>query len=208
RAGTGKTALVATLGPDVEIIATDSNMRTLLNLKDKFYEERLKAEITPCYDDTPTSAGGFTKAKNRIIQISNEIAQSKYNRKVLAIDSLTTLAEGAMKYVLTSTGKWGIKAPTQPEWGQGITYVEQLINILRGLPIPVIVIAELLGVPAADAPHLLDWSHRLVAMYQFRRSRAIEDEAAKRRGGRDHGALRRGGGPLPPEHEARAPGRA
>jgi cytochrome P450 len=44
-------------------------------------------------------------------------------------------------------------------------------------PIPVIVIAELLGVPAGRAPDLLDWSHRMVAMYQFRRSRQIEDAA-------------------------------
>ncbi|MGL4441037.1 MAG: cytochrome P450 [Bosea sp. (in: a-proteobacteria)] len=45
-------------------------------------------------------------------------------------------------------------------------------------PIPVIVIAELLGVPPERAPDLLRWSHAMVAMYQFRRSRQIEDEAA------------------------------
>ena len=44
-------------------------------------------------------------------------------------------------------------------------------------PIPVIVIAELLGLPANDASLLLDWSHRMVAMYQFGRTRAIEDAA-------------------------------
>ncbi|MDQ0471609.1 cytochrome P450 [Labrys wisconsinensis] len=44
-------------------------------------------------------------------------------------------------------------------------------------PIPVILIAELLGVPAEMAPSLLDWSHRMVAMYQFGRSRAAEDAA-------------------------------
>ena len=44
-------------------------------------------------------------------------------------------------------------------------------------PIPVIVIAELLGVPVEMGPHLLDWSHRMVAMYQFDRSRAAEDAA-------------------------------
>ena len=44
-------------------------------------------------------------------------------------------------------------------------------------PIPVIVIAELLGLPPDDAPLLLDWSHRMVAMYQFNRSRAVEDSA-------------------------------
>jgi cytochrome P450 len=44
-------------------------------------------------------------------------------------------------------------------------------------PIPVIVIAELLGVPPERAPDLLTWSHAMVAMYQFRRSRAEEDAA-------------------------------
>ena len=45
--------------------------------------------------------------------------------------------------------------------------------------IPVIVIAELLGVPAEMAPQLLAWSHAMVAMYQFNRSRAIEDAAVE-----------------------------
>jgi len=44
-------------------------------------------------------------------------------------------------------------------------------------PIPVIVIAELLGLPADDAGLMLDWSHRMVAMYQFGRTRADEDAA-------------------------------
>ncbi len=44
-------------------------------------------------------------------------------------------------------------------------------------PIPVIVIAELLGVPTDMSAQLLDWSHRMVAMYQFNRTRAVEDEA-------------------------------
>ena len=45
--------------------------------------------------------------------------------------------------------------------------------------IPVIVIADLLGVPSEDAPRLLDWSHRMVAMYQFNRTRATEDAAVR-----------------------------
>ncbi len=44
-------------------------------------------------------------------------------------------------------------------------------------PIPVIVIAELLGVPTERAGDLLDWSHKMVAMYQFSRTRAVEDAA-------------------------------
>ena len=44
--------------------------------------------------------------------------------------------------------------------------------------VPVIVIARLLGVPESMAPRLLDWSNRMVAMYQSRRTTEIEDQAA------------------------------
>ena len=46
-------------------------------------------------------------------------------------------------------------------------------------PIPVIVICDLLGVPTEMAQQLLAWSHDMVAMYQARRDRAIEDRAVK-----------------------------
>lgn len=63
-------------------------------------------------------------------------------------------------------------------------------------PIPVIVIAELLGVPADDRERLLDWSHRMVAMYAFNRDRATEDAAVEATLAfsdyiRDHAAERR-----------------
>lgn len=45
-------------------------------------------------------------------------------------------------------------------------------------PLPVIVIARLLGVPEEMAPQLLRWSNDMVAMYQARRDRAVEDAAA------------------------------
>ena len=46
-------------------------------------------------------------------------------------------------------------------------------------PIPVIVICDLLGVPTDMARQLLSWSHDMVAMYQARRDRAVEDAAVK-----------------------------
>lgn len=46
-------------------------------------------------------------------------------------------------------------------------------------PIPVIVICDLLGVPGDMAQQLLAWSHDMVAMYQARRNRAVEDTAVK-----------------------------
>jgi cytochrome P450 len=45
-------------------------------------------------------------------------------------------------------------------------------------PLPVTVICELLGMPVADAPRLLAWSHDIVAMYQARRDPEVEHRAA------------------------------
>ena len=45
-------------------------------------------------------------------------------------------------------------------------------------PIPVAVIADLIGVPREMGLKLVDWSHRMVAMYQFGATRAVEDRAA------------------------------
>ncbi|WP_309086579.1 cytochrome P450 [Chelativorans sp.] len=44
-------------------------------------------------------------------------------------------------------------------------------------PIPITVIAELLGVPTEMGDRLLDWSHRMVAMYMHGRTRAAEESA-------------------------------
>jgi len=49
-------------------------------------------------------------------------------------------------------------------------------------PIPVNVIARLLGVPEEMAPQLLAWSNAMVAMYQARRDRGIEEAAASAAG--------------------------
>lgn len=59
-------------------------------------------------------------------------------------------------------------------------FPEEPFDLIKeyGQPIPVIVICRLLGVPEDMAPKLLAWSNAMVAMYQARRTRAIEDAAA------------------------------
>jgi len=44
-------------------------------------------------------------------------------------------------------------------------------------PIPIFIIADLLGVPTGEGPRLLQWSHDMVAMYQARRDSEIERKA-------------------------------
>jgi cytochrome P450 len=49
-------------------------------------------------------------------------------------------------------------------------------------PIPIAVIADLIGVPREMGPRMLEWSHRMVAMYQFGVTRIVEESAAEAAG--------------------------
>ncbi|WNV75884.1 cytochrome P450 [Geodermatophilus sp. DSM 44513] len=55
------------------------------------------------------------------------------------------------------------------------------VDVVGGLAeqLPVAVIAELLGVPAADRPLLRPWSHAIVRMYEYDRTAAVEDAAER-----------------------------
>lgn len=56
---------------------------------------------------------------------------------------------------------------------------EDSIDLIKAFaaPIPAIIIAEMIGLPAESAPSLLNWSNRMVAMYMFGVSEATERDA-------------------------------
>ncbi len=49
-------------------------------------------------------------------------------------------------------------------------------------PLPITIIAEMLGVPVDMGPQLLDWSHQMVAMYMHGRTRETEETANRAAG--------------------------
>jgi cytochrome P450 len=55
------------------------------------------------------------------------------------------------------------------------------VDVLGGMAeqLPVAVIAELLGVPAADRPLLRPWSNAIVKMYEYGRTTQLEDDAER-----------------------------
>jgi cytochrome P450 len=55
------------------------------------------------------------------------------------------------------------------------------VDVLSGMSeeLPVAVIAELLGVPAADRPLLRPWSNAIVKMYEYGRTTQVEDAAER-----------------------------
>ncbi|MER9444327.1 cytochrome P450 [Mesorhizobium sp. M0340] len=66
------------------------------------------------------------------------------------------------------------------------------VDLLPALaaPLPITIIAEMLGVPVDMGPQLLDWSHRMVAMYMHGRTRETEETA--NRAARDFSIFLRG----------------
>lgn len=62
------------------------------------------------------------------------------------------------------------------ELADGLKPGDDLIEAFAA-PLPVTVICEMLGVPVAMGPQLLDWSHDMVAMYMHGRSRETEQQA-------------------------------
>lgn len=56
---------------------------------------------------------------------------------------------------------------------------EDSVDLIKAFaaPIPAIIIAEMIGLPAESAPSLLNWSNRMVAMYMFGVSEATERDA-------------------------------
>src|SRR5680860_1245246 len=78
-AGTGKTALALTGGARVVIIDCDNGTRTGLTLKDKFFEERQKVEVKPCWEDKPNQATAFQKALAYIEGLCNKGDNLEYD---------------------------------------------------------------------------------------------------------------------------------
>jgi cytochrome P450 len=58
---------------------------------------------------------------------------------------------------------------------------DEPVDFLTGMAesLPVAVIAELLGVPAADRPLLRPWSNAIVKMYEYGRTAQVEDDAER-----------------------------
>jgi len=140
--GSGKTALALTLGKSARVIDLDNGLRTGLTLKDKFESARREVDVRPCWEENPEKAIAFSKARSFISALATECATKTQTCRALVVDSLTTLAEFAMRNVLAANGKLG-KPPEIQHWGLSFLDLENVFVALRSLPIVVVVVAHL-----------------------------------------------------------------
>lgn len=147
--GSWKTTTSLTWGSITEVIDLDKKLLSALKLKDKFTEERMKVDVTPCIDVNPLAPSAFQKFKDRMYMISDECSRGVFKKKILVIDSLTSAGEHSMRMVLRnnnklSAGTAGKNLPsvTQAEWGLAINELDNMLTVAKSLPLCVIILCH------------------------------------------------------------------
>lgn len=137
--GTGKTAFTETLGKDLKILDLDLGAKTGLRLVDKWQSTRMEVDVEPFKEPDSLSTQAWTNFKTRLIAISTSCMQKAFPFKCLAIDSLSAMGDAALKYILQNNGQ---KTPRIQDWGLAMSEVEQMLYIVRSLPLVVVVCAH------------------------------------------------------------------
>lgn len=140
--GTGKTALALTLGERAEVIDFDDGLKTGSTLKDKFYDQRRLATVTQFIEKEPQKrATVFQKGKEHIYKISDQLNAGKYPFDALVIDSLSSLADAAVRQIMGNSGNPD-GVPQIQHWGLAFNEIKNVFGVIRSMRIPVIVIGH------------------------------------------------------------------
>lgn len=142
-AGTGKTAFALTGGSLVEVMDFDQGLTTGLTLDDDFKSARGEVEVSSFLDTKPSVATAFSTAKAHLLKIANLANAGKYEPKILVIDSLTSMADAALRYILANST--AVKVEIQ-HWGLAFTEIENFLNVARSMPVVLVLIAHVMSV--------------------------------------------------------------
>jgi len=148
-AGTGKTALVTSLGPGLGVVDIDEGLLTAATLDDSFKSKRKGIEVIPSYEDNPSVPTAWTRAESAIVRIARDCKSGKCDLKALCLDSYTTLADACLASVMSEHNKLG-DAPQIQHWGETFRRLESLLATLRSLPLIVIVIGHICRIEDAN----------------------------------------------------------
>lgn len=140
--GSGKTALTETLGSRLHLIDLDDGAGTGLSIKDSLLDARRSIDYETFIEPEPYKrATVFPRVREHVIKISNQITLGRWPYQALAMDSLSALADAALQQILHNSGKYGLQPEIQ-HWGMAFNSVLDVMNILRSMPIVVILTAH------------------------------------------------------------------
>lgn len=140
--GVGKTALALTLGAKAQVLDLDGGLRTGLSITDSFRQDRMSVDVKSFRDHEPHKrAKAFAALKTAVYEIHNDLVNKRYQFKALIVDSLSSLADLAVNYVMFNSGKLGA-SPEIQHWGIAFTEIKNVLSVIYTLPIPVVVIAH------------------------------------------------------------------
>lgn len=140
--GTGKTALALTLGKRAEVIDLDDGLKTGVTLQDKFTTDRRAVTVSRFIEKEPHKrATVFQQAKLRIYEIAGLLNNNKYPHDALIIDSLSSLADSAVRQIMGNSGDVNA-TPQIQHWGLAFNEIRNVFAVIRAMPIPVVVIAH------------------------------------------------------------------
>lgn len=139
--GAGKTALALTLGARAMCIDMDEGLRTGITLQDSFTSDRKAVEVRQFLETNPQKdATAFAKCKSFVYGLTAEFQKGR-PFEALILDSLSSFAEGALRYIMSNSGQLG-KAPEIQHWGLAFNEIQNVLAVMRSLPIPLVIIAH------------------------------------------------------------------
>ena len=140
--GTGKTALALTLGEGALCYDLDDGVMTGATLKDKWYDDRRKVEVRQFIEKEPhKKAIAFNQVKQSIISLANEFNAKTAKWTAVILDSISTLADMAVAQIMSNSGTPNA-APQIQHWGLAFSEIQQVLAMLRILPVPVVMIGH------------------------------------------------------------------
>lgn len=140
--GTGKTSFLATI-PDIYVFDFDRGMAVARGKDieyDTFKDAPRGGRKAP--DEGIYSFGqAWPKFIARLNDVGTKIDKGEWGNRPLGVDSLTTMANSAMAYVLNNTGHTGI--PQIQHWGAQMNLLETTMDQLNSWPVPLFVTAHI-----------------------------------------------------------------
>lgn len=141
--GSGKTVFALTLGATAQVWDFDDGLESGMNVQDEFTDFRQDVDVRQFIEDAPEKkANAFMKCMSHAIDVANLSRKGKWPFEAIIIDSLTSLCDAALNQVLANAGRLTKGNPQIQDWGLAFIELKRLLQIVRSIPVPKIVIGH------------------------------------------------------------------